>query len=206
MCSYETMRWLLYGNNGDPEELLKLYPDFVPTITKENGFPYFHYACIKNHEACVRGLVKCGANLKWKNKQGFTPLFYACWFPSKYRSPEKIEKQYKLLKWMLCNHGARSTINWNDNLFKLSPLHMLLENPDNSKIVLLLLNNGADPTTYDSCKRAYAPINPQNERLMMSVAQISQAGEWRPWNHSKYPPKYKKTMVTLAILARSTLQ
>ena len=205
MVSYETVRWLLYNNNGDPTELLRLYPDFVPTMTKSNGFPYLHYACIKNHVVCVRGLIKCGVDLKWKNAQGFTPLFYACWHPSRIRTPEIIHKQYQLLQWMLTIHDVRSTINWNDNIFKVTPLQIVLEHCDNSKIIILLLNNGADPTIYDLNARRHVHISPINEEVIMIASQIWNADSWRPWNHSEYPPTYRKAMCTLVTLARSTI-
>lgn len=79
--SYHGALRILVEGDGDPDELLTIYPTFDANSVPEQtgGLSFLHYACRHNHLVCLKGLLRCpGVDLKAHyGVSGCTPLFWA---------------------------------------------------------------------------------------------------------------------------------
>ena len=175
----KTVRLLLY-NGIDPNE----------THSWHGGTALHCFSYGKDVEM-IRLLLQYGADVNIVNKWDRSPLHYACW----YGAPLEIVQ-------LLIEYGANihDVDQWGD-----TALHDVCLNSTSNDIIEHLLMYGADPTILNSSGRTPIDMtvdwNIQNH--IRKYAILHKLKEWRPWNHSKYPIKYRRAMQTLALLAKT---
>ena len=184
-----------------PTELIKIYPDFDPEKLVRLSIvsnPYVHYACYQQHPHVVIVMFKCGASVSRKNVHGNTPLnIIACGYLI----------QYDLfIKWLFTKSDVILSINEPNNQGN-TPLHTAVF-WNNIKFIHILLEHGADPTitTPGGCRPSAIALRYNKigmTRLLLNFERIFVIkGEWRPWNHHRFPGSYKDVMYTLLMLAK----
>lgn len=215
---------ILRENKGDAANLLLSYPNFdteaIPDDAHErtilhrgriiqlhSGRTYLHRACWGNHVYAVRGLMQCGANLLCNGKQGRSAM--TCWGLD--------ESKVNLAAWLFSTFAdARTAINHVDR-WRFSMLHSAALS-GLSSMIHLLLRHGADITLKD--KKGRTPLqmlsvlvrrpHTRDEAVKMLILEAAERayavlmiGEWRPWTHIHFPPKYRAAMCTLVVIAKA---
>ncbi len=157
------------------------------------------------HEPCktgnieeVRSLINLGTNIGTKTSHGSTPLHFA----SRYGHVDIVK--------LLIDSGAdiqsRDNSNWTSLHYASCCEHIdivkLLIDSGPSCMAAPVVRPGADIEAKDNHGRTPKQIT--NNKDIIAVFEcyehMIQLKEWRPWNHSKYPIKYRQAMQTLVLL------
>ena len=209
------------GNPADyyQSKIIQLLLDNVEN-TSEWMQDHLHLACLCNDLNTVKGLVKCGANLMKKDKWGWTALFYACGDTAALHPvsgtlqfilpcfivPVQPTSRSEMVRWILRQSAGAKTVNdkfvWDCTALHRAALHYDID------VLVSLLEHGADPTICTKGDRSALMIsqgkgNTRAITLLQTYEAIWKLNEWRPWNHSEYPDIYRKSVVIVAILAKT---
>ena len=120
---------------GRHPEMIKYLVEMNADVNKQmiSGQTALYFACHDQKEA-VEELVKAGANVNLKNRDGRTPMFATIWY-------ENIDAAK-----ILVNNGADVNVQTEDGLTAL--INAAIESKP--KMVEFLLNNGADPNLKEN--------------------------------------------------------
>ncbi len=155
---------------------------------------YMQSACMHGLFNVVKLLVKCGGNLKHRDRDGITPLQAACDVLS------DDDSRIILIQFLLDHVDSIQTINEQDR-FGNTALHFAVSN-NHLAITRILLQYGADINLCnidgDSPKTFYYHHRSHKMKKLMDKS----TQEWRPWNHHTLPQSYKIAVLNLVLLAK----
>ncbi len=152
-----------------------------------SGRKLLHVACANGHIKLAKWLLDMGCDIDITDYFNNTPLHVAS------------REGYTDIVKLLLDYGIN--INSMSAWWGMAPIHFAFKN-GHMGTVELLLSNGAEMNLISKWSFfKWKDIEPVRKKFAIYV-EITKLPEWRPWNHSKYPTKYRSTMRTLVLLAK----
>ncbi|NLJ61824.1 MAG: ankyrin repeat domain-containing protein [Alcaligenaceae bacterium] len=164
--------WAIQNEAWDVYELLRQHRQFEPNITNANDETPLMYLAIMGQTERAQALIQQGAQV---NRLGWTPLHYAA-----------SKKQIAMAQ-LLLQHGALVNAPAPDGT---TPL-MMAARSGSAKLVNLLLEQGADPTTLSVTKLSAADWAQSNKNTRLAARLREIAAEYeqkRAQNHGQVAP------------------
>ena len=177
-----------YGYSFDMVKLLLKQGADIETKNGCGRTP-LHIASKSDNITMVKLLLKHRANIEATDIRNETPLHLASNQHSTSDYEENFE-QIQIVK-LLLEYGANTEAI---NKYRETPL-FISSDSEHIEITKLLLEHGANiHNGYNN-----DPIIIKARKCREHMIKLK---EWRPWNHTNYPSRYRSTMKTLLLLSK----
>ena len=194
LCNTDAMADPYEAASNGNIEIVKLFIENGGNVNKKNvieNITLLYYACRYGHLEIVQFLLNNKADTSIKS-MAYCPLYIA----SRYGHYEIVTA--------LLENGAN--IDLNDPCTAL----YVAASYNNIEVVKVLIHNGTNPFiksmhNHKTAASSRCSTNGANiaQEYIKQYEKLYPLKEWRPWNHFKYPHKYRQAMKTLAIIAKA---
>ena len=192
---YEIVK-LLLKNNADVNLLYDHTDTFYEEFDFTDDISPLHVASFWNNTDAVKLLIEMGADVNALAGGETTPFHIACEYGRVGVANILLRNGANINTNTMAGFDCRPPLMRAIETRCFDTVQFLLNNYANMDYVDTWIDDGDGETVHTTVKTI------STSRKIDDLINVADLKEWRPWNHNKYPIKYRDTMRTVVCLAK----